>query len=716
MGLVLAFVACLVLSACATSRLPGGAITEPPLQAAQRAIAHGDFAQAAQMYAAAARRQTDASRRAALHLKAALTALRAPRANLARQEFAAIDPARLNEADHRRYELAQKLLRLAPLPPAHALAQLPPPPNNTPPQLAADIWAARASLLFQQYKYVAGIHNLVQRGVWLDDQRAVRRNNQLIFQRALEAVELGRGSNSAAAQGTDATTLGWLRLAEIRKGGPRGGPALQQALQRWEQDFPGHPATRYLLATVFDYQPSSTPAPLARPGAPLGPGPIMLALPLSGELARPGEAIRAGYETARNHANATRQLWVIDSAPMTAAQIARQARTKGAALIVGPLAKDKVGALARSVPRMPILALNQFGDGLTAPPTFYRYALAPEDDARTAARHAAEHGWHNALVLVPQGDWGTRVLDTFRDAFAQYGGTVVDYAFFDNGQVNHQVAVQAVLQRYHRGAPVDFVFIAAQPFHARMLNSQLRFYHAATLPVIATGDVYAGFPEPRQNADLNGVAFAAMPWVISPDPGIQATRANALRNGDTATKRFPRLFAMGMDAWRLTREWIDNGLQPGTMLPGMTGRLEVLPNGRVRRHLAWAQFSGGLAQLLQPANAAHTMPAMAAEPAWVHSGATLESQVRSTPDGMTNVDTTSGAAMSPPATASHRAQEQPRDVSRQQRASEVSRLIDQADSSADAGNAYTNDGADGDFGSNANVPPPAQQPLVDQPL
>lgn len=586
---------CVAIGACAPALRSGTADSLSPTQAAQRNAERGDYARAAELYAYAARQQP--AQRDALRVRGALAALQAQRRSMAGQLLADVNPAHLDSTQQQRYELARTLLQIASLSPEQALQQLPPPSGHIAPGLAAHIWKTRAELLFAQYKYVAGIHNLVQRSIWLLNKQAQRRNNQLIFSYALEAVTLGRGPDSPAAQQADATTRGWLRLAAIKRS-DLSGAALQQALKRWEDRFTGHPATAHLLLEKFGYQPYSSPQPVA-PTTGVSDGPMVLFLPLSGPLAQPARALRAGFKQAHTRSNTDRRVVIIDSSELNAHALVQRARSAGAALIVGPLKKAKVAALARQAPRIPVLALNQVAH-VSTPPWFYRYALAPEDDARTAAAHAAAHGWQRALALVPEGDWGQRVLQAFRAAFNQRGGTLVDHASFVTSRYDHQYAVQSVLQSYHRGARVDFIFIAARPTHARLLRSQLRFFHAAKLPVIATSDVYSGQAAPRKNTDLNGVAFAAIPWIMQHKPTAVAQQQP---QASRAIRRFPRLFAMGMDAWQLANQLAGAGLKAGMTLHGATGVLEVLANGRIRRHLAWARFDNGRAHLVAPAAA-----------------------------------------------------------------------------------------------------------------
>src|SRR5690625_3021227 len=93
---------CYVLSACVAPLQPGAG-NLPPAQAAQRSAEQGRYARAAELYAYAARQQTDPAQQGKLRLDAALAALQAQRSDMARQQLAAIDSARLSQADYQRY-------------------------------------------------------------------------------------------------------------------------------------------------------------------------------------------------------------------------------------------------------------------------------------------------------------------------------------------------------------------------------------------------------------------------------------------------------------------------------------------------------------------------------------------------------------------------------------------------------------------------------------
>jgi outer membrane PBP1 activator LpoA protein len=63
--------------------------------------------------------------------------------------------------------------------------------------------------------------------------------------------------------------------------------------------------------------------------------------------------------------------------------------------------------------RPPLLALNFLPTDRPAPERFYQFALSPEDDARAVARYIGASGRRHGVVIVPEGDWGTRVAAAF---------------------------------------------------------------------------------------------------------------------------------------------------------------------------------------------------------------------------------------------------------------------------------------------------------------
>jgi len=597
-----------LLAACA-GRLAGTSSPNralSPVEAADQAAAQSDYAQAADLYLQAAQQAANADSRQRLRLEAGLAAAHAGRVQMARQILSKFQPSTLGALDRERYELARTEVQIADLTPGEALTRLPPPSRGTPPEIAELVFQKRATIYFAQNDIIQGIHNLVQRDVWLTEPRAQRSNDNTIYDKALDAIAFGQGPDSRVARDADSTTRGWLALAAIGQRRWASRADRDQALADWEQQYRGHPAARHILEERFNYARTIDPAQrqTGESGQQRGPAPrptsdtVALALPLSGNFSSAAGAIRDGFMFAYNNdSTAPARPLVYDTSTMSAGDILDQARRDNIGTLVGPLQKSSVSNIARRDSQILNIALN-YTDGQSNRPGFYQFALSPEDEAKAAARHALDQGYTRALALVPQGDWGDRVIDAFREQINSEGGTLVDYATYDDNRPDHRQTIQSVLRGYEQGGDIDFIFVAAQPDQGRQIRSQLRYVGATQLPMLSTSHIYTGTPDASSDIDLNGVRFVDLPWVVG-DGGTLASRRNQAeqRFGDAA-KSYKRLFAMGMDAWLLADRIVSGGLSTGDTFEGMTGVLAVTPDGSIRRYLATAVFRNGEPRLL----------------------------------------------------------------------------------------------------------------------
>lgn len=99
--------------------------------------------------------------------------------------------------------------------------------------------------------------------------------------------------------------------------------------------------------------------------------------------------------------------------------------------------------------------------------------------------------------------------------------------------------------------------------------------------------------------------FPDMPWMLSVDNRPAEIREAARAAfGDAAAKR-GRLFAFGYDAFRIA-----NSLQRRTPVDpdGLTGKLSVDPQGRVRRELDWVRIKSGAPVPLERVDATAATP------------------------------------------------------------------------------------------------------------
>jgi len=576
-----------------------------PSETAAIAAAQGDYSKATRLYMDAASATSDPQAQRRYRLQAGLAAAEGGDIQSANQLLNSLEPSSLDAVNQSLYNLARREISIANLAPSQALNQLPAPNASTYPEVAARVWSKRAALLFAANRPIEGLQALDQRASLLRDAKLSRANNNRTYDRALDAVGLGLGPDSRDAANAGQTVKGWLALANIGASGYANVDQRNQALAAWQGQYPGHPATRSVLADRFNYDAGSATLPIGtsqKPNQPVGQSgaavrptseTVALALPLSGKFQNAAQAIRDGFLFAyKNNSGGLPQPLIYDSNTMGAQQILTRAQQDNAGVLVGPLDKAKVSAIAALQTDLPEVALNYI-DGPVNRPGFYQFALSPEDEAAAAARHAHQKGYSTAVALVPQGDWGNRVLDAFRQQVTSEGGQLVKSASYNSDAHDHSRAIQQVLS----GTSPDFVFVAAQPNTARLIRSQLKYYHAMNLPMISTSHAYTGQRDADKDIDLNDVYFVDMPWIVGTGPTVARLRQQAEQQFGSEVTSYARLFAMGMDAWLLTRKIERQGLESGDALEGMTGILSVEPNNRIERYLAWAVFRNGVAQL-----------------------------------------------------------------------------------------------------------------------
>jgi outer membrane PBP1 activator LpoA protein len=277
----------------------------------------------------------------------------------------------------------------------------------------------------------------------------------------------------------------------------------------------------------------------------------------------------------------------------------------GAQFVIGPLRKEEVEALAqRGNLTAPVLALNTI-DSNWLPAGLYQFGLAPEEEARQVAERAWLDGHTRAAMITPNGPWGTRIAQAFRDRWTELGGQVVTSAGYESQENDYAAPLRAMFaldasDRRHnqvenvlgrsleftprRRQDVDFIFLAAFPRQARLLRPQIKFHHATDLPVYATSHVFTGTMAPEEDRDMDGAVFGDMPWVLE---GLQPA---ALKRHEG---QMARLVALGVDAYNLLRylRLLEN--YPAERYEGGTGELQLDDKRRVQRQLAWARFISG---------------------------------------------------------------------------------------------------------------------------
>jgi uncharacterized protein len=591
---VLLLAACAACTSLTPSERPATTRDTAALEQRARAAADaGNFGTAADLYTQLAMASSGSARIDYL-LEAARLGADSGDTALARRRVAeARNGASVTQQQTSSVLLAR--LELAEGRPQAALDMLAALPQALPQQVQRDAAAVRGQALFRVGRPVDAVRVLVEREVWLEDSDSIVANQRMIWDgfRALPTPP-------PAAPTGDAVVDGWLALAPLTS---TAGPELRGSLLRWRQQYPSHPAGP-LLAELLAAQRSTA-----------FPTQIAVLLPLSSPQRTYALAIQDGFMAAhlRNPGNSATSVRVYDSTRLGSSQAYLQAQVDGADFIVGPLTGSEVDQVITQAGLVPTLALN-YATTTETPllSSFYQFALAPEDEARTIAAAAIAAGAKSAVAFVPSNQRGYQVRDTFRADFEAAGGKLVDWFGYEPALQDFSQPTATLLnvrrstERHRRlaanlGEPVQFearrrqdidmIFaIVADDRTGRLIASQLRFYGAGDIPVYANAAIFDPGKTARDN-DLNGFIFADTPALLAPSPDASALRGD-LQTYWPQRASLSRAYAMGFDAYGLVASLFAND---GTTLSmrGLTGDLSLDAQGRVRRVLPLAQFRSG---------------------------------------------------------------------------------------------------------------------------
>jgi outer membrane PBP1 activator LpoA protein len=418
-----------------------------------------------------------------------------------------------------------------------------------------------------------------------------------------------RGTRIEPRTVADPTIRGWLELASLAAAAARSPTVATPDIEAWRTRYPNHPAQDAVRVELLGQRPEA----IERVAH------VALLLPLSGRQAAAATTVRDGFMTAYYQGAASQRprLRVYDTSAVSAAEAITRAQEAGAELIVGPLLREEVMAAADLGPsRTPLLALNFLPSDRPPPAGFYQFALSPEDEARQVARRVLAEGRRRGIAIVPEGDWGTRVLAAFTQELETGGGVLLSNAALDTTRTDYAPELTQVLRisdsrarhrrlesilgtklqmEPRRRADIEFIFAPSPAAMARLVRPQLRFHFAGDIPTYATSDAFE--PDPAANEDMEGLQFPDMPWMLGGEPG-DSVRAAAREAWPTGGPRRNRLFAFGYDAYRVAVAVRSNPSGANTTVDGLTGRLTIDGERRVHRELAWAQMRAGVAKPL----------------------------------------------------------------------------------------------------------------------
>lgn len=466
------------------------------------------------------------------------------------------------------------------------------------------------------------------------------------------------------------TLQGWLDLLNVWRANTQDGEMLKSALKDWQTRYPQNPAAKTLptpLSQAQNFTKASTST-------------IALLLPLNGQAQVFASAIEKGFNDAKNGAlnaepqpaaqpataenaqpaptgdantvvspaaaaitpadtqqpadaqpqpavsapSSSAQVKVYDTSSQPIQQVMQQAQQDGATLVVGPLLKNNVEAVANSQTPLNVLALNA-PEQIQNHPNICYFALSPEDEARDAAHHMWDQGKRQPLLLVPRSSFGDRVVNAFAQEWQKLGGPApLQQRFGSTAElkqginsgagialsgtpVNIQPAEpqgvtiagltipspqqQSTPPEASGGGNVDSVYIVSTQDELQLIKPMIamRTGSRSAASLYASSRSYQAGAGPDFRLEMEGLQFSDIPLLSGRNPALMQKAAQSFNNDYSLV----RLYAMGIDAWTLANSFNQVRQTPGFAIDGNTGRLSANQDCVINRTLSWSQYRQG---------------------------------------------------------------------------------------------------------------------------
>ncbi len=548
-----------------------------PLKEADALAAQGKAGEAARAYLEIAKGVGPAAREQ-LQLKAVRAYLSVGDTQQARQVISQIARQHLTLGQREQLLLIEADLALLDGRPREAIARLESmQPATLPTALKTQRLGTLAAAQRLANEPIAAAHTLIELDRLLADEGA-RLLNQVSLVSSLSTLDdktlqdLARNGKGGIAS--------WAAIALVARTAG-GDPAQFQTRYRQEIAGKGGSSAHPRLAEAYAEMLSGGYAAGNR---------LAILLPSGGRFGTAATAVQDGIQAARRLDTSGQQpaIQLLDSGnPERARDIHARAIKEGATHVIGPLQKEAVDRLA-SGPALavPTLALNQTTQETRGAANLFQFSLSPENEAAEAASKAAAMGRKRALILYPSGAWGERLASAFRDQWQRLGGQIAGQSVYDPAARRHDKTLSKLVE----GANADVLFLVATQEMAYQVYPQISLVDSS-LTVIATSHVYSGAFQGAQDKVLAGLYFVDIPWMLDTEGEGPLSRRRLSGSSFAVANPLARLYAMGIDAYRIAPRLTDLARSPGAYYPGQTGGLSVDPLGRIQRQLALARFT-----------------------------------------------------------------------------------------------------------------------------
>jgi len=305
---------------------------------------------------------------------------------------------------------------------------------------------------------------------------------------------------------------------------------------------------------------TAAPQPGNKPRVHLG-----LMLPLdSPQFGEAAQVVKAGFDAAAA-ADGGAEISVAALADDSqTSQAYQQLVGQGAGFIIGPLTRQGAANLAASS-KLPTLVLNTLDKAPPAGSKVWSLSVAVETEAQQIARMMRDDGRQQPLVLFNKDNLSQRLRQAFAEEWrskSKQPPRELDVTTPDGARLQAELAAS------------DSVFLALDTKEVEATRALL----APEMPAYATSLANVRNPGPL----LNGLRLVDMPWFLIPN---HPESRQIARPATPLNKATERLYALGIDAYRLGLALANTKNPSQIRLGGVSGDLRIGKGWAVQREL-----------------------------------------------------------------------------------------------------------------------------------
>jgi uncharacterized protein len=505
--------------------------------------------------------------------------------------------------------------------------------QNIDQEVYKQLYSTKAAMFLKTGDILESLQELTNLDNFLPTEQEKHENAKNIWS---QLQQLTPNFLNGANQGNFSQTMhGWLSIAYITKQYDAYQEELYDAVKTWQSSFPKHPAKYILdlnitdgsLRSYSENQRFNDKENVNQHKIDLADkfrhvNKIALLLPMSGSYDKSATAIKNGFLAASYNKKSEikkPEIIILDTHKQNINNIYEAAINQGADLIVGPLIKDDVEKLARfTTISKPTIALNTV-KGVHST-LLFQFGLPPETEAHSMVEKAIKNNHQNALFIVQDTELGRRILNAVSKNWQSAEGKIVSIVHI-NDKTNLNNTLKNVLGiedsnfrakelnrlgikfnfEPRRRQDLDCIFLITNPDNARQIKPLLNFYYATKIPIYASSWVHSGY-NPSLNRDLDGVQFCDIPWMLDDEVANYTIYKDTKNLWKENFSQYSRLYALGIDAYKLCSQIPQLLNMPKIGISGMTGVLKIDDNNVINRQLIWGTFDNGLVTVLNQKN------------------------------------------------------------------------------------------------------------------